>query len=65
MNPKLVLFSYDKMIAFLQLGFFLAAVLVNYFTAKRLFDRRLALLGMWLMLLCTLVCANWKYSSSA
>jgi hypothetical protein len=47
-----ILFAYDKIIAFTQLVFFLLAVLVSYFTAIRLFDERLAVLGMGLLLLC-------------
>jgi hypothetical protein len=52
MNVKVVVFAYDKIIATVQLAFFLLAILVSYFTAKRLFDKRLALLGMGLLLLC-------------
>ena len=47
-----ILYAYDKIIAFTQLVFFLLAVLVTYFTARRLFDERLAVLGMGLLLLC-------------
>ncbi|MEA3213803.1 MAG: hypothetical protein QOE70_6860 [Chthoniobacter sp.] len=52
MTPKDVQYTPDKVIAGGGLLFFLLSVLVNYFTAKRLFDRRLALFGMGLMLLC-------------
>jgi hypothetical protein len=47
-----ILFAYDKIIAFTQLMFFFLAVLVNYFTVRRLFDERLAVLAMGLLLLC-------------
>ena len=52
MTKTSILFAYDKIIAFTQLLFFLLAVLVSYFTAIRLFDERLAVLGMGLLLLC-------------
>lgn len=52
MSTKQVVYAYDRIIAFTQLIFFLFAVLVNYFTAKRLFDERLAVFSAGLMLLC-------------
>jgi hypothetical protein len=52
MTSKQVVYAYDRIIAFTQLIFFLLAVLVNYFTAKRLFDERLAVFSMGLMLVC-------------
>jgi len=52
MTKKHTVFVYDRIIAFTQLMFFLLAVLVNYFTAKRLFDESVALWGMGLLLLC-------------
>lgn len=52
MTAKDVQYTPDKAIAGVGLGFFLLSVLVNYFTAKLLFDRRLAIFGMCLMLLC-------------
>lgn len=52
MTSKQVVYAYDRIIAFTQLVFFLLAVLANYFTAKRLFDERLAVFSMGLMLLC-------------
>ena len=51
MSKKGIIYAYDRIIAFTQVMFFLLAVLVNYFTAKRLFDERLAVLGMGLLLL--------------
>jgi Dolichyl-phosphate-mannose-protein mannosyltransferase len=61
MTKKGVVYAYDKIIAFTQLVFFLLAVLVNYFTARRLFDERLAALGMGLLLLCQ---AFWDFAMS-
>ena len=61
MNAKLVVYALDKVIAAVQLLFFFLAVLVSYFTAKRLFDKRLALLGMALLLLCQLF---WDFALS-
>ena len=61
MTAKDVLYPSDKIIAALQLTFFLLAVLVSYLTAKRLFDKRLALLGMGLLLVCQ---KFWDFSMS-
>ncbi len=52
MTAKLVVYSYDRIIAFVQMMFFLLSVVVCFFTARRLFDDRLAVLGSWLLLLC-------------
>jgi hypothetical protein len=52
MTTKMFQYPSDKIIAGLGLTFFLLSVLVSYFTAQRLFDRRLALLGMGLLVLC-------------
>ncbi|MEP6669244.1 MAG: glycosyltransferase family 39 protein [Chthoniobacter sp.] len=52
MTTKQIVYAYDRMIAFTQTLFFFLAVLVNYFTAKRLFDDRLAVFSVGLMLLC-------------
>lgn len=52
MTPKDIQYTLDKLIAGMGLFFFLLSVLVNYFTAKRLFDERLALISMGLMILC-------------
>ena len=52
MTAKLVVYSYDRIIAFTQMIFFLLSVLVWYFTARRLFDDRLAVMGSCLLLLC-------------
>lgn len=42
----------DRVIAAVAVLFFLGAVIVNYFTAKLLFDRRLAVMGVLLTLFC-------------
>ncbi|MGB8170035.1 MAG: hypothetical protein WCF18_21205 [Chthoniobacteraceae bacterium] len=52
MTTKTFQYPSDKIIAGLGLTFYFLAVLVNYFTAMRIFDRRLALLGMGLLFLC-------------
>ncbi len=61
MTTKSVIYAYDKIMAFVQVVFFLLAVVVNYFIARRLFDHRLAILGVGLMLVCDLY---WQYSMS-
>lgn len=52
MTTKVFQYPSDKIIAGLGLTFYFLSVLVSYFTAKRLFDKRLALLGMGLLLVC-------------
>ena len=52
MTAKMFQYQPDRIIAGLGLTFFFLAVLVSYLTAKQLFDRRLALLGMGLLLVC-------------
>lgn len=52
MTVKDIQYTPDKIIAGAGLLFFLLSVLVNYFIACRLFDQRLALFGVGLMLLC-------------
>lgn len=61
MTPRDIVYAGDKAIAFASICFFLASLAVLYFTAKRLFDERLALLGTALVLLCDLI---WQYSLS-
>lgn len=61
MTSKLIVYSYDRIIAFVQVIFFLLAVLLFYFTARRLFDDRLAVLGVGLVLLCQ---KNWDFALS-
>lgn len=49
----------DRVIAAIQMAFFVLSVGVNYLIAKRLFDRRLALLGMGLVLVADVF---WQFS---
>ena len=56
-----IIYAGDRLIAILALVFFLSAVLINYFTAIRLFDEKLAIFGTGLTLVCDLF---WKYSMS-
>ena len=52
MTTKLVVYSYDRIIAFVQVAFFILAAIVNFYLARRLFDDRLAVLSTGLLLLC-------------
>jgi len=52
MTTKMFQYPADKMIAGLGVAFLFLSILVNYFTARRLFDRRLALIAMNLSFLC-------------
>lgn len=61
MTTKLVIYSYDRIIAYVQFIFFLLAVYVSYYTAVRLFDDRLAVIAIGLLLLCQ---RFWDYSMS-
>jgi hypothetical protein len=61
MTSKDIVYVYDRVIAGVELLFFFFAVAVNYVIAKRLFDRRLALLGMWLILVCD---TFWNFSQT-
>jgi hypothetical protein len=61
MTTKLLLYAYDRFIAFLQLVCFFFAVAITYFTARRLFDDRLAIFVVWLTLLCE---KCWDYAMS-
>jgi hypothetical protein len=61
MTPADVIYVGDKAIAAMSILLFLASVAVLFFIARRLFDRRLALLGCGLVLLCD---AIWQYSLS-
>jgi hypothetical protein len=62
MTEKEIAYPSDKIMAAVATAFFLLSVLVSYFTAKRIFDRRLALLAMGLLLLCDLL---WQFSMTA
>ena len=61
MTPKLIIYSYDRFLAFVQEFFFLLSVVLNFFIARRLFDDRLAVLGSGLLLVCQ---QFWDYSMS-
>ncbi|CAN5500315.1 hypothetical protein BH18VER1_BH18VER1_07660 [soil metagenome] len=61
MTPRDVIYLGDRVIAFTSICLFLAALVVCYFTARRLFDARLALLATSLVLLCDMM---WQYSLS-
>jgi hypothetical protein len=52
MDQKDLLYLSDKVLAAVQLGFFLLAVLINYFTIWRLFDQRLATFAAMALLVC-------------
>ncbi|MEA3187639.1 MAG: hypothetical protein QOD99_1469, partial [Chthoniobacter sp.] len=61
MTPKDVIGIPDRLIAGVALSFFLASVALNFNLGKRLFDRRLALLGMGLILVSD---TFWQFSIS-
>ena len=59
MTYKDIVYTSDRVIAGASLLFFIISVGINFTIAKRLFDRRLALLGMWLVLVCDVF---WNFS---
>jgi hypothetical protein len=59
MTEKDVVYTSDRIIAGASLLFFVFSVGINFTVAKRLFDRRLALLGMGLILICDVF---WNFS---
>jgi hypothetical protein len=59
MSDTDIVYSSDRVIAAASLLFFLVSVGINFTIAKRLFDRRLALLGMGLVLVCDVF---WNFS---
>lgn len=61
MSPREVTYAGDKAIALMSILLFMASVGVLFFTARRLFDQRLALLGCTLVLISD---AIWQYSLS-
>ncbi|MEY2547081.1 MAG: hypothetical protein QOG48_2198 [Verrucomicrobiota bacterium] len=61
MGPRDVVAAADVAIVWMSILLFLGSVVVLYFLAKRLFDRRLALLACGLVLLCDMM---WQYSLS-
>ena len=56
-----LIYAGDRAIAIASMLFFIASVVVLYFIALRLFDRRLALLACGLVLVCDMM---WQYSLS-
>ena len=61
MTTQTIVYAGDKAVASMSILFFIGSVVVLFFTAQRLFDRRLALLACGLILLCD---AMWQYSLS-
>ena len=61
MSTNDLVYAGDKAIAAMSILLFLLSVLVLFLTARRLFDRRLALLACGLVLLCDMI---WQYSLS-
>ena len=61
MTTSNLVYSGDKVIGAMSIFLFLLSVLVLFFTARRLFDRRLALLACGLVVLCDML---WQYSLS-
>ena len=60
-SPRSLVYAGDKAIAIMSILLFLGSVVLLFFIARRLFDRRLALLACGLVLLCD---AMWQYSLS-
>lgn len=61
MSSKVIVPAYDKFMAGVQIVFFLLAVVVTFFTARRLFDYRLASMSCGLLLICDRL---WDFSLS-
>ena len=61
MSTKELVYTYDKIIAAVQVLFYLLAVLISYYTARRLFDDRLAAFAGCMMLICQ---RFWEYAMS-
>ena len=61
MDPHTVTYAGDKAIATMSILLFVGSLAVLFFTARRLFDQRLALLACGLVLLCETM---WQYSLS-
>ena len=61
MTPRTLIYAGDRAVAIMSILLFLGSVVILFFTARRLFDRRLALLACGLVLLCD---AMWQYSLS-
>jgi len=61
MTPQITTYPCDILIARVAVVLFLLSVALNYFIAKRLFDARLAVIGMGLVVLCD---AFWQFALS-
>ena len=61
MTPRTIVYAGDRAIAIMSILIFLGSIAVLFFTVRRLFDQRLALLTSGLILLCD---AMWQYSLS-
>jgi dolichyl-phosphate-mannose-protein mannosyltransferase len=61
MTPRTLVYAGDRAIAMMSILLFVGSVAVLFVVARRLFDRRLALLACGLILLCD---AMWQYSLS-
>jgi dolichyl-phosphate-mannose-protein mannosyltransferase len=60
-SPRTLIYAGDRAVAIMSILLFIGSVAVLFLTARRLFDRRLALLTCGLVLLCD---AMWQYSLS-
>ena len=61
MTPKDILYPAERLLVAAQMLLFLGSIVFLYFIAKDLFDDRLAVIAVWLVLLCD---AIWRYSIS-
>ncbi len=61
MTPRDILYVGDKAIAVINVLLFVGSLVIFFFVARRLFDRRLALLACGLVLICDTI---WQYSLS-
>ena len=61
MTPRTLVYAGDRAIVMMSILIFLGSIAVLFLTARRLFDRRLALLACGMVLLCD---AMWQYSLS-
>jgi hypothetical protein len=61
MDVRTIVYAGDKAIATMSILLFIGSIAVLYYTARRLFDQRLALLACGLIILCD---AMWQYSLS-
>ena len=58
LNPRTVIYAGDKAIAAMSILLFIGSVVMQFFTARRLFDQRLSLMACGLVLLCETI---WQY----